>query len=281
MSANGIALAIGGNFAIQKTITPDDSRETLNGAAYYAAVGASVFAESGEVGVWTRVGKSDDEEPHVESLRERGVDTRGVAEVAGGKIPVFTFTYDASGARTFSAEMGLGASVDLTAFPAEYESAHFVHLATNDPDQYLEWMRELRPRMQNAVFSIDLFEEYVRVKPQETVGAMQLADLVFVNKEEYGLLPADGRSLLEQRPYVLKSGAGGAEYIDRQRGLHYTALAPGVTAKDTTGAGDILAGAFLAQRAKGVGIPAALQNAVNTASASVTRFGVEHLTGHM
>jgi len=44
---------------------------------------------------------------------------------------------------------------------------------------------------------------------------------------------------------------------------------------DTTGAGDVLAGAFLALRSVGVDVRAALRHAVAIASASVVDFGVD------
>lgn len=278
MQRKSVSLAIGGNFAIQKTITPESSRETLNGAAYYAVVGASLFSLQGTIGVWTRIGKPErGEDRHISSLNSRGIDTRGVVEVTGGKTPVFVFTYDKKGTRTFQAEMGLAASVDLSIFPAAYESARHIHFATNDPSHYLQWIKELRPRIPKANFSIDLFEEYVRTKSQETVIAIQESGLVFLNKEEYDALSPEGQTILTQTPYVLKNGAAGAAYIDEQKGIRYRAFAPKISAVDTTGAGDILAGAFLAQRVKGEAIPVSLQNAVNTASESVTKFGVEHL----
>jgi sugar/nucleoside kinase (ribokinase family) len=44
---------------------------------------------------------------------------------------------------------------------------------------------------------------------------------------------------------------------------------------DTTGAGEVLAGAFLSMRAMGVPDPVALRHAVAVASAKVTEFGVD------
>ena len=53
--------------------------------------------------------------------------------------------------------------------------------------------------------------------------------------------------------------------------------APSVEVVDTSGAGDTLAGVFLAEKAKGISDEKALEDGVNTASKTVTDFGVEHI----
>lgn len=79
------------------------------------------------------------------------------------------------------------------------------------------------------------------------------------------------------KPTVLKRGAKGATYIDMQAGVEFTVNAPSTNVVDTTGAGDTLAGVFLARRARGDSVEDALTDAVNVASKTVTDFGVEHI----
>lgn len=100
------------------------------------------------------------------------------------------------------------------------------------------------------------------------------AALIFTNEDEYQTLMQLGQEAFSS-PVILKKGKHGAVYIHK----HDTIVVPAhaVDPVDTTGAGDVLAGAFLAQRAQGRSIEASLQHAVDLASQSVTAFGVEHM----
>jgi sugar/nucleoside kinase (ribokinase family) len=73
-------------------------------------------------------------------------------------------------------------------------------------------------------------------------------------------------------PTVLKHGPAGAEFL--ADGCRYRVPAPRVTEVDPIGAGEILAGAFLALRARGLADEQALSCAVIAAASSVTEFGV-------
>lgn len=73
---------------------------------------------------------------------------------------------------------------------------------------------------------------------------------------------------------VLKHGPGGADLV-RDGMKQHRARAPEARARDTVGAGEILAGVFLGLRAQGISEAAALRHAVAAASRSVTEFGVD------
>ena len=128
--------------------------------------------------------------------------------------------------------------------------------------------------------SADVFEPFVRQFPEATRRVVRVADVVFMNEEEAALLRAT------EQPWppgdvVLKRGAAGAAYYHGSPApaspiSPICAPAPPTRAVETTGAGDLLAGAFLALRMRGVSPGRALDAAVRVASASVTDFGVDH-----
>ena len=95
-------------------------------------------------------------------------------------------------------------------------------------------------------------------------------DWLVVNEIEHrslGAVPYDGS-------LVVTSGAAGAELIERD-GRRTSVAAPVVQARDSTGAGDCLVGAFAAALARGVAPLAALRFGVWCAAASVTRPGAQ------
>ena len=88
---------------------------------------------------------------------------------------------------------------------------------------------------------------------------------------------AEHRDLYHGGPYppaptILKHGPGGAEFLGD--GIRHRIPAPPADEADPIGAGEILAGSFLALRARGLPEDLALTYAVAAATRSVTEFGV-------
>jgi sugar/nucleoside kinase (ribokinase family) len=115
-----------------------------------------------------------------------------------------------------------------------------------------------------------MFEPFVAAEPDACREAGARADLIFLNDAEYqGLY--DGRPH-PPVPVVRKHGPGGAEYLAEE--VRFRIPAPPVGEVDPIGAGEILAGVFLALRAQGLDPDQALTYAVAAAARSVTEFGV-------
>lgn len=263
-----VDLVIIGHLAYNEDRTPTGTRVSRGGAAYYCAVGASVGAPN-HTGIVAAAGPDFSLAP----LKERGIDVNGVTVSDVDATARFVITQRADGTRTFEAQWGLANRLELAHFPAAYLTTRHVHLATAPPAQQLAWMRRfhnqpLRPRL-----SVDTFEHFVRAFPQQSRMATAMADMVFVNEEEAGLLGLSEDDL-RGKIVVLKRGSRGASCI--VDGVSVDVPAPRVDAVDTTGAGDILAGAFLALLGRGVALDGALAEAVAIASASVAEFGVDH-----
>ena len=277
MEADGVYrravdLVIVGHLAWNEDRTVSGTRTSRGGAAYYCAIGATAGFPT-VTGVVASVGDDFD----VEALRRLGVDTAGVAHVPGHTTARFVITQLVDGTRTFAASWGAAQRVDVGSFPIAYRRARHVHLATAPPEQQLVWLEHVAGWPRRPTLSADVFEPFVRQSPEATRGVARAVDMVFMNEEEASLLRAEDQAW-SPGDVVLKRGAAGATYY---RGRHpagppISAPAPPTRAVETTGAGDVLAGAFLALQIRGVSPARALAAAVRVASASVTDFGVDH-----
>lgn len=265
-----IDLVVVGNLAFSREVTPKDEKVCLGGGAYYAAVGASTVSK--RVGLVSRVGLDFSLEP----LERRKIDIEGVQIVPGGKTPIFTVYQNIDGTRNFAkSEMGLAIEVNVNIFPQSYLSAKYIYLATSLPDQHLLWIKNLESRgVEKSKIAANAFEFYVHNYPNLTKAALSAVGTIFLNKEELNTLKQYGEVAFSA-PLILTEGSLGAIYIDGEKII--SVPAPVVDVVDTTGAGDTLAGVFLALRAQGFPVEQALERAVNTASQSISEFGVEHI----
>jgi len=125
-----------------------------------------------------------------------------------------------------------------------------------------------------AKISIDTISDFIKQSPKDVINAVLRADIVFLNEREFNMLTRFAS--MEEKMVVRKKGKFGAEI--RHKGKILSAKAPKVkVVVDTTGAGDVLAGAFLTLLARGRNPKDALKEAVKVASESTRKFGVEHL----
>ena len=244
---------------------------SLGGSGYAAAVAASAVLPGG-VGLVAQVGEDLD----LAALRRPGLDLGGLA-VLPGESARLCITRRGDGPRAFQSELGVAADPRFGTFPEAYFRARHVHLGTMPPGQQIGWLKFLHDRGFRAPISVDTFEHFVRTQPSASREACDLADLIFINQAEYQGLYRDNEA--PKAPTVLKHGPRGADYI--ADGMTRAASqAPAVQVVDDTGAGEILAGVYLALRAHGLAEDQALGYAVRAASSSVTEFGVDgpHLT---
>ena len=241
--------------------------------AYYCAVGAT-SGVAPTTGVVAAVGDDFD----IGAVERLGVDTAGLTRVPGGTTARFVITQlggrDAHvrgvlGRRGVGRRRGLPGGVPAGASrppghgPAEQQPG-LARAHRGGPGA---------PRSRPTSSSPSSASSRKRRR------VVRVADVVFMNEEEAALLRAT------EQPWppgdvVLKRGAAGAAYYHGSPApaspiSPICAPAPPTRAVETTGAGDLLAGAFLALR-MGVSPGRALDAAVRVASASVTDFGVDH-----
>lgn len=260
-----IELAVVGDIAWNHDIAPIGEKTSLGGAAYYSTVGASYFSQN--IGTVARVGSDFD----LSLLDHRWVDIEGIKIIPGGKTCRFVAIQHPDNTRVFEAKRGVAGIVETNIFPDRYFSAQFIHLSTQLPQHALIWLDFL---VNHNGVSVDSFEPFVEKFTKLTREMFRRANIIFTNEAEWTAIRNFGEEFTE-KPLIIRRGKNGAVYKHKNEVI--TIPAPQVNAVETSGAGDILAGAFLAQRAKGVSIKEALLNAVNLASLSVTDFGVDHI----
>lgn len=262
-----------GDIAFNTDITPKGSKTSIGGAAYYSAVGAitasKISRNNPSVGIVGPVGEDFD----LEYLSSKGINTDGSPVLVNERTCHFVITQHTHGARDFSAERNVASIVRTDIFPDHYKTAEYIHLATSLPQNYITWISHLLDKT-NAVISTDAFEAFASEYPQETIAALNMSQLIFINEVEANILEKKGK-IRTDVPWVLKRGSGGASYLNGRNEI--TVRAPKVKTIETTGAGDVLAGVFLGLLSNGYETEESLTIAVNIASLSVTKFGVEHL----
>jgi sugar/nucleoside kinase (ribokinase family) len=243
---------------------------TANGTVTYA--GGSGFATAfsaasllDSVGLVAQVGEDFD----LDILRLPTIGMAGVTVLPGASAR-FSIDQSRDGPLLFSSDLGVAAEPRFDLFPESYLRARYAHLGSAPPRQQLAWLKFLRDMGCCAQISVDMFEPFVAEEPDICRETCRRADLIFLNEMEYRGLYSE-RSLLPA-PTILKLGPGGAEFLTDS--AWYPVQAPVVDEVDPVGAGEILAGSFLALRARGLAVDRALAYSVVVAAQSVTEFGV-------
>jgi sugar/nucleoside kinase (ribokinase family) len=244
---------------------------SLGGSGYAASYAASTLL-AGRIGLVAQIGQ----DLNLHGLDGLGLDLAGLAVLPGASAR-FHISRVSDEARVFQSELGVAATPRFGAFPERYFRAGHVHLGTMPPGQQLAWLKFLRDHGFQAPVSVDTFEHFVSTQPIASRDVCDLADLIFMNEAEYKGLYLENE--IPKAATILKHGPRGADYIADGM-THVASATPAVDVVDDTGAGEILAGVYLALRAHGLAEDQALGYAVRAASSSVTDFGVDgpHLT---
>jgi sugar/nucleoside kinase (ribokinase family) len=245
------------------------------GSGYAVAVSAGALIGR-RAGLVAAVGPDADLAP----LRQLQVDLDGVTELPGSS-PRLRVREFGDGSRSFSAELGVAATVCTASFPARYLDAAHIHLGTAPPDQQLAWLEYLRESGYRAQISADMFEHYVATYPTASREVCDSVDLIFMNQVEYDRLYGDAQLPVPKAPLVVKRGPAGARLLVDGHPQEMEAPAPRVV--DPTGGGEVLAGVFLALRADGLPERVALKYAVRASASCVEDYGVtgSHLTAEL
>lgn len=238
-------LAVFGSIVLDTIRTPRGMvTESLGGAAAFSGISASLFGETGMIGV---VG-SDFPKRYRDMLAER-LDLRGL-HTASGK----TFRYECRYNDTMTARETLRTELNvLEGFeprvPDEYKETRFVYLSNNDPDQNLAVVREF----DDIKFSMcDTIDFWIARKRDAVIKLIGETDAVILNDEEARLLT--GEYNLVKCSRVMREW--GASYIIIKKAEHGSLMfsrdeifsSPGFVLDDVvdpTGAGDSFAGAMM------------------------------------
>jgi sugar/nucleoside kinase (ribokinase family) len=264
-SERRIDVVLIGHVGFTTNQTASGMKTSLGGAGYATAFAASALLVGG-VGLVAQVGQDFD----LAVLSRLNLDMAGVSALPGASARFYIQQFD-DGTRSFMSELGVATIPRLDLFPADYFCAKYVHLGTAPADQQLTWLRFLRDKGCTAQISVDMFEHFVSTEPGACREASDLADMIFLNQIEYNGLYDE--NYYPKAPTILKHGPGGADFIADGMSRHVSALT--VREADPIGAGEVLAGTFLALRARGLQEIEALNYAVSAATSSVTESGVD------
>jgi len=246
------------------------------GGSGYAVAASAAALIGNRVGLVAQVGAGFDLDP----LKRLGVDLAGVVELPGRSAQLYIREFG-NGARSFSADLGVAATVRHDSFPVRYLDAPRIHLGTAPPDQQLAWLDYLHDHGCDAQISADMFEHYVAAYPGSSRAVCDSVDLIFMNQAEYEGLYGDARLPVPKAPLVVKRGPAGARLL--VDGHPEDVNASETDVMDPTGGGEVLAGVFLALRADGCPAGEALRYAVRAATSCVADYGVSgpHLSAEL
>jgi len=241
-----------------------------SGAGYTGALGASMIQK--DVGLVSQIGTDYD----MSHLARLGIDLTGVNQRADGLTTRFylNYRYNDPLKRDFEAQFNVGSDISPVDIPVHYvESASHVHLATMPPEQQEPFIHFFRNHSPSTNISIDTIEQFIHQNPKQVMENFIQCDTIFVDRREIAMLPP---SLIQDREIILKLGGEGALYMNGAQRIQVpTRFIENIT--DKTSSGDILAGVFLANRAKGLDPELNLRIGCEIATKSIEAFGVDHL----
>lgn len=219
-------------------------KRVLGGAASYASVCASYFAQPSVVAVVGTDFTDADRAPFV----KRGVDLSGL-EVKEGKTFHWGGSYDKDFNTAVTKFTDLNVFKDFNpVLSAEQKNAKAVFLANIDPELQLSVLKQVKkPRL----VACDTMNYWIASKKEALLEVVKRIDIFFLNETEarqltgeYNLIKA-GRMLLAKgvKYVIIKLGSNGSMLVSK-KGI--AQLPPYILehVHDTTGAGDTFGGGF-------------------------------------
>lgn len=235
-----------GSIAIDTVETPfGKAEEALGGTAVYFALAASLFTEVQLVGV---VG-DDFPASAVETLESRGVDLSGLQRRHGETFRwVGQYDFDMNVAHTLDTQLNVFETFHPT-LPEHYRDARFLFLGNIDPELQLEVLKQVRSPQ---LIALDTMNFWIEGKRDALTAVLHQVDTVLINEGEireytgrYNVLEAAREVLsLGPRHVVVKRGEYGAILFSGSD-IFLVPAFPTWEVRDTTGAGDSFAGAFI------------------------------------
>jgi sugar/nucleoside kinase (ribokinase family) len=240
------SILVVGSVAYDSITTPSGHRDrVLGGSANYFSVAASQFAPVRVVGV---VGEDYNSE-HLRLIESRGVDMRGLQQVAGK-----TFAWSGKYEKDMNEAVTLATHLNVfenfhPAIPVEYRDSDIVFLANIDPVLQMQVLEQVKkPKLVAA----DTMNYWIQSKKADLLRMLERIDVLLINEMELQQLTGcwntiqGVREVLKMGPKcaVIKRGEYGFVLYHDEKYLILPAF-PIAEVVDPTGAGDTFAGGFL------------------------------------
>ncbi len=193
---------------------------------------------------------------HMSSLKSKGIDTRGIVTVQGGKTFHYdsTFDYDLSNRTTNKTELGVVEGFD-PAIPEDYATSEYVYLANNDPEQNIQILKHFDgPKL----VVCDTIEFWIHGNRQGVMDMIGRTDGVVINDNEARLLCKEAnlakcaKKILSMGATfaIIKKGENGAILFTADGSVFPASAFFLYDVMDPTGAGDSFAGGFIGHIAR-------------------------------
>ena len=242
-----MSLLVVGSVALDSIKTPSGKRENiLGGSATYLSLAASYFSPVNLVSV---VG-SDFPDSHLEFLRERNIDLKGLIIKEDSKTFRWQGYYEGAlnEAHTIKTEVNVLADFKPE-IPQEYQDPDYLFLANINPDIQSEVLRQLK----KAKFTVcDTMNYWITQKPESIKKVLTKVDAFMLNETELRQFSCESNLLKAARKVmgfgpsivVVKRGDSGAMMFTGNSVFSLPAY-PLKTIIDPTGAGDSFGGGFI------------------------------------
>jgi sugar/nucleoside kinase (ribokinase family) len=241
-----LSLLVVGTVALDSVKTPFGARENaLGGSATYFSTSASYFTDVRLVAV---IGEDFPHE-HVQFLKSRNVDTRGLEVQKGGTFRwQGEYGFDLNEAHTLATHLNVLATFKPN-LPEEYKSSDIVFLANVDPEIQLDVLKQVRKPKLTAC---DTMNYWIASKPEQLKRTLREVDVLTINEAEIRQLAGEAslvkaaKSVQAMGPktIIVKQGSYGALMFSGHTVFSAPAY-PLETVFDPTGAGDTFAGGFM------------------------------------
>ncbi len=278
-----MSLLVVGSVALDSVETPFGIKEdVLGGSATYFSTSASFFSPVNVVAV---VGE-DFPEPHLQFLRERGVNLDGLTREPGRTFRwKGRYGWQLNEAETLDTQLNVFQSF-TPRLPDSYRDSRYVFLGNIHPELQSQVLDQVKgPRLVAA----DTMNFWITGSRPALLKTLERVDLLFINDSEARQLSGEhnivlaARNILAMGPkrVVIKRGEYGALLFEHDHVFACPAL-PLAEVFDPTGAGDTFAGGFMGTLATSEELsPAILRRAMVMgsvmASFAVEKFSLERL----
>lgn len=249
-----MSLVTVGTVAFDSIETPYGKAEkVIGGACTYISWAASYFTN--DIKLVSIVG-DDFPQDEIKLLNDRGVDTKGLEIVEGGKSFFWAGKYheDLNSRDTLVTDLNVLAQFDPE-LPESYKTADYLMLGNLTPEIQMKVISQMTKRPK--LVALDTMNFWMDTAWDSLLEVLKKVDLLSINDEEarqlsgeYSLvLAADKILKMGPRYLVIKKGEHGALLMGENRMFFAPAL-PLSLVKDPTGAGDTFAGGLMGYMAQ-------------------------------
>lgn len=241
----------------------------LGGSGYHAVAGTIAAGKQPPTFI-ACVGSDFD----LSEFSKIGINTDHIVQIEHGMTTRFNIYYD-NGIRDVVFEMGVSEYECMECIDDSIMSSDLIHFTATRPEKQMKYIEKLKNEGFSGLISADVFDQFCRECPSRVLEVLEECDIIFMNANENEILGIVPQYYCQKgKMFILKKAEEGAECYYKNQYFHaYSPVKNRVI--DTTGAGDIMAGAFLSLLDAGESIQQALDLSVDLATKSVQFLGSE------